>query len=277
MCPTWLWETDTKTHQRRHVALDPESVAILADHRQRCEQDAAQLGATLTDEHFIFSATPEGTAPVKPSVMSQRYRRCARRLGIRTTLHRLRHYSATELITAGVDIRTVAGRLGHGGGGTTTLKVYAAWIAAADQHASVALLNRDVRLAREASGSLVLELSTSMPSGDAATGQNGAQCGGQPRTPPSVSAHARLMADINVRRRSHEGRTRSRVPDVGGAHLHRRPGPLPAPIISSKFEYIDIGGDARTTRCGPTTQPVPPAIGRRLWHSGCRPAAELPS
>ncbi len=28
----------------------------------------------------------------------------------------LRHYSATELIAAGVDVRTFAGRLGHGGG-----------------------------------------------------------------------------------------------------------------------------------------------------------------
>ncbi|WP_218130031.1 tyrosine-type recombinase/integrase [Pseudonocardia oroxyli] len=31
-----------------------------------------------------------------------------------TTYHKLRHYSATELIAAGVDPRTVAGRLGHG-------------------------------------------------------------------------------------------------------------------------------------------------------------------
>jgi site-specific recombinase XerD len=47
----------------------------------------------------------------------------------------LRHYSATELIAAGVDVRTVAGRLGHGGGGATTLRVYAAWLAATDKKA----------------------------------------------------------------------------------------------------------------------------------------------
>lgn len=39
-----------------------------------------------------------------PDTLTQRYGRLARRLG--------RHYSATELIAAGVDIRTVAGRLG---------------------------------------------------------------------------------------------------------------------------------------------------------------------
>jgi integrase len=63
-------------------------------------------------------------------------------LGIDTHLHALRHYSATELLAGGVDLRTVAGRLGHGGGGATTLKVYAAWVGVAgvevgDQHGVV--------------------------------------------------------------------------------------------------------------------------------------------
>jgi hypothetical protein len=31
-------------------------------------------------------------------------------LGVDTTLKNLRHYSATELISAGVDVRTVAGQ-----------------------------------------------------------------------------------------------------------------------------------------------------------------------
>jgi len=60
----------------------------------------------------------------------------------RTPLKMLRHFSATELLTAGVDLRTVAGRLGHGGGGTTTLKIYAAWVSAADQRAALAMLDR---------------------------------------------------------------------------------------------------------------------------------------
>ena len=39
-------------------------------------------------------------------------------------------------IAAGVDIRTVAGRLGHGSGGATTLEVYAAWADEADRRAA---------------------------------------------------------------------------------------------------------------------------------------------
>ncbi|RSM59462.1 site-specific integrase, partial [Actinoplanes sp. ATCC 53533] len=49
---------------------------------------------------------------------------------------------ATELIAAGVDVRTVAGRLGHSGGGTTTLRVYTAWVSEADQRAAGSLAGR---------------------------------------------------------------------------------------------------------------------------------------
>jgi len=44
------------------------------------------------------------------------------------------HCLATRDLT-GVDVRTVVGQLGPGGG-TTTLRVYAAWIAKADQRAA---------------------------------------------------------------------------------------------------------------------------------------------
>ncbi|WP_444948528.1 hypothetical protein [Micromonospora ureilytica] len=42
-----------------------------------------------------------------------------------------------------MDVRTVAGRLGHGGGGATTLRVYAAWLAESDQRAAPVLAGRD--------------------------------------------------------------------------------------------------------------------------------------
>ncbi|MQA13031.1 MAG: GntR family transcriptional regulator [Pseudonocardiaceae bacterium] len=41
-----------------------------------------------------------------------------------------------KAVAAGVDLRTVAGRLGHGSGGATTLKVYAAWVDEADRRAA---------------------------------------------------------------------------------------------------------------------------------------------
>ena len=55
--------------------------------------------------------------------MTRRYKRLADKLGIDSHLHALRHYSATELLTAGVDLHTVAGRLGHGDG-TAAVRYY---------------------------------------------------------------------------------------------------------------------------------------------------------
>jgi integrase len=137
-----IWEKDTKTHQDRRIVLDPETIQLLGDHWNRCTDRAQQFNVILTKNSFVFSTEPDRRLPLKPSSVTQRYRRLVRKLGIDTHLHALRHYSATELIAAGVDIRTVAGRLGHGGGGTTTLRVYAAWLSEADQRASTALLNR---------------------------------------------------------------------------------------------------------------------------------------
>jgi integrase len=136
------WEKDTKTHQHRRIALDQETLTLLAGHRERCMVDAAALGIERPPDAYMFSAAADGSTHLKPSTVSRRHARLAKRLGIKTTIHKLRHYSATELISGGVDLRTVASRLGHGGGGTTTLRVYAAWVSEADQRATTGLLSR---------------------------------------------------------------------------------------------------------------------------------------
>ena len=137
-------EKDTKTHQMRRIALDSETVALLREHGERVRARVEELGGELTRQTFVFSSvrSPDHGAPYSPHAVSSRYKGMAERLGIETHLHSLRHYSATELLTAGVDLRTVAGRLGHGGGGATTLRVYAAWVAASDRKAVELLRSR---------------------------------------------------------------------------------------------------------------------------------------
>lgn len=137
-----LGEKDTKTHQLRRVVLDAQTVDVLREHRARCQEHAHALGIELVDGGYVFSAVPDGSEPLRPDTVTQRYKRMTGRLGIDTTLKSLRHYSATELMMAGVDIRTIAGRLGHGSGGATTLRVYAAWTAEADQRAAATLSAR---------------------------------------------------------------------------------------------------------------------------------------
>jgi integrase len=137
----WI-EADLKTHQQRRIALDSETVTVLGEYIDQRRAQAAKVDIELDDEAYMFSTTVDGSDFLTPDSVTQRYDRMATRLGIETTLHKLRHYSATELITAGVDPRTVAGRLGHGGGGTTTLRTYTAWVSEADQRAAHSIAAR---------------------------------------------------------------------------------------------------------------------------------------
>ncbi|MBA0127370.1 tyrosine-type recombinase/integrase [Haloechinothrix sp. YIM 98757] len=135
------WEKETKTHQQRRITLDEQTVALLKAYRQHCAERAG-IGTEMPGEARIFSTDPVGRSWLKPDTVSQRYARMCSRIGWDMNIHQLRHYSATELIASGVDVRTVAGRLGHGGGGATTLRVYSAWVAEADQRAAGSLAGR---------------------------------------------------------------------------------------------------------------------------------------
>lgn len=134
------WEKDTKLHQRRHLALDPHTTAMLTAYQQARQHRAAMVGVALTSDSFVFSPRVDGATCRAPASLPRQYSQLVTRLGIRTTLHKLRHYSATELITVRVDLRTVAGRLGHAGGGRSTLGYYTAWVNEADQRASHILM-----------------------------------------------------------------------------------------------------------------------------------------
>ncbi len=137
-------EKDTKTHQMRRIALDTETVVLLRKLKDRWRARLADLGLELSDDMYVFTGYRQAvpTVPYSPHGVSSRYKDMADRLGIDTHIHALRHYSATELLSAGIDLRTVAGRLGHGGGGATTLRVYAAWVAASDRKAAEILGSR---------------------------------------------------------------------------------------------------------------------------------------
>ena len=129
-------EMPTKTRRFRHIALDPVTVAELDIHHQRLQRTAADAQVLLDPNGFVFSTDPAGRRPWRPDSTTRAFRRLARQAGLDTVrLHDLRHYVATRLLTAGVDVRTVAGRLGHAHP-STTLNVYAAFLPDADRHAA---------------------------------------------------------------------------------------------------------------------------------------------
>jgi integrase len=126
----------------RLISLDNATVEVLSEHHARYVEAMQQLGEKPRTDAFVFSYDPTCSRPYDPDRVTHRYHDMCAELGIDSHLHALRHYSATSLISAGVDPRTVAGRLGHGGGGATTLRVYTAWVGESDRRAAEILGSR---------------------------------------------------------------------------------------------------------------------------------------
>lgn len=131
-----LVEKDTKTHAARRVSLDATSMATLQAHRERAVERAGAAHAVLAKSAFVFSNEIDSSVNWYPDSVSRAYQRVCRRVGLADVrLHDLRHYVATRLLSAGVDVRTVAGRLGHRNA-STTLNVYSHFLAETDQEAA---------------------------------------------------------------------------------------------------------------------------------------------
>ena len=99
--------TDTKTKRRHVVDLDPDTVAVLAGHRDETANRSSDTN------RFVFS-DDDGITAWKPNRVTKAFGRHRRAAGLRPfRLHDLRHFMATEMLQAGVPIVVVARRLDH--------------------------------------------------------------------------------------------------------------------------------------------------------------------
>ncbi|HTK63775.1 MAG TPA: tyrosine-type recombinase/integrase [Pseudonocardia sp.] len=137
-----------KTGDERLLSLDSTTVQMLTDLHDVRADALAEADFELRDSAFVFSPEPLADRPWHPDHFTHAYREVARPLGIVEPLKNLRHFNATQLLAAGVDLRTTAGRLGHRDGGATTLRVYASWTKPADLRAAE-MLAHDLGALRE--------------------------------------------------------------------------------------------------------------------------------
>src|SRR5581483_12271600 len=140
-----LVEKGTKTHAARRVSLDEGTLAVLAEHRARCIDRAQKCDVSLSSSAFIFTDEVDGSSPFRPNRVTLAFVRLCRECDITgVRLHDLRHFAATQLLAAGVPVKTVSGRLGHANA-ATTLNVYAHVLESSDASAAGVLgdlLNR---------------------------------------------------------------------------------------------------------------------------------------
>ena len=120
--PAWA-EKGTKSRQIRRIGLDEVTLATLRRVRQARNDQAASLDLEPLPDGFIFSRSPIGAEPIGPDTVTRFAKRVAKKAKVETHLHALRHFSASQAISAGFDPVTVGARLGHADP-SITMRVY---------------------------------------------------------------------------------------------------------------------------------------------------------
>ena len=129
-------EGTTKGGRSRMVSIDPRTVQVLKDHRERQATERLTVGPQWRGDSDDYVFTSAWGEPVHPDTVSslmpvlinrhnerQRSEKAGKRLPA-ARLHDLRHVHATTLLRAGVPVHVVAARLGHADP-SITLRVYA--------------------------------------------------------------------------------------------------------------------------------------------------------
>ena len=104
----------TKTGLIRRMALDTATLGVLQAQKEIAGARCAAVGVTLDDDAFIWSQAADYSEPLRPARITTRFSELRSQAEIgRMRFHDLRHFAATVMLAGGVDVRTVAGRLGH--------------------------------------------------------------------------------------------------------------------------------------------------------------------
>jgi integrase len=111
----------TKT-SRRSISIPPSVTAELRAHRRVQQERWLALGMGKIKDDGLVLATWNGETRT-PNALSKDWSEMMSALGLKITLHSLRHTHASQLIAAGMDVISVSRRLGHASP-SITLNVY---------------------------------------------------------------------------------------------------------------------------------------------------------
>ena len=139
---------DTKTHQDRWLAIDPETCALIVSYLDETRVALAAVGVELHDDAYLFSNDPSHARPWNPDWVTHQIAAAADAATVDLDIKGGRHYTASQLLAGGFDLRNTAARLGHSSGGATTLRHYADPVPEVDRRAAAYLAQLTARSAQ---------------------------------------------------------------------------------------------------------------------------------
>lgn len=118
-----------KGHTNRRLALDPESMRLLAEwHQWQMDNWPDQ-----DRDGFLFPSTRDHSKPMHPDTFTEWFEWTRDKAGVKKVrLHDIRHYGPTQALSKGVPLPQVSYRLGHAQI-STTLNMYVDFIPERDR------------------------------------------------------------------------------------------------------------------------------------------------
>lgn len=127
-------DTTKNSSSQRVIKLSDGAIQLLKSHKAWQNRERLTLGDQWHDHDRIF--TRWDGEPIRPDTISNQFREFVKAHDLPPVhLHSLRHTNATLMIANGMNLTTVAKRLGHANTSTTT-KIYAHAIKTADEAAA---------------------------------------------------------------------------------------------------------------------------------------------
>ena len=124
----------------------------MAAYLEEIKAELAASGVELRDDAYLFSNDPVHSRPWNPDWATHKVTEAADAAGVKLGIKGGRHYTASQLLADGFDLRNTAARLGHSGGGATTLRHYADPVPEVDRRAAAYLAKLTVGSAAQSIG-----------------------------------------------------------------------------------------------------------------------------
>jgi integrase len=111
----------TKSDKSRRFHVSPATIEVLLSHKRERDAERVMFGADYQENDLVFPAL-DGDY-YQPDRITGRIAEFMREVGVEASLHSLRHFHASMLLSQNVPITAVSKRLGHADS-SITLRVY---------------------------------------------------------------------------------------------------------------------------------------------------------
>jgi len=110
----YAWGTKLPKSNKTRAFMAPSLAVDIVRHRwQTLVESARLMEVPIPEDAYVWSRDPLGQTPIMPRSVTNMFAKLKAREGVNSRFHDLRGFAGTEMMANGVNLRTIADRMGH--------------------------------------------------------------------------------------------------------------------------------------------------------------------